>query len=291
MPDASRETIGFIGTGRMGFPMCRRLLERGVPLLMFNRTPDRARPLLQFGGALVPDVAHLAQRCRVIVTCLDTVEGTEALYGERLVPNARAGTLLIDHATITPDLARRIGRMADAAGMQFVDAPVSGGPEGAEKGTLAIMVGGEGDAFERALPVMGSYGALVKHMGPVASGTLTKLVNQLLTFAHGAAAAEAIALAQRVGLELPALGALIGGSFGHSRMFDRTLGRVTAGQYEAGAALQLFMKDLGIVQDAGSGAGLEMPVTAAMRDWLSKAVAAGNAGRDIAALRLMYPDS
>lgn len=287
MPDA----IGFIGTGRMGLPMCERLLAAGHALVVHTRTRARAEPLLAAGASWSDDAAGVAATAQVVITCLDTVEATEALYlGDRgLVAMAVSGALLVDHATITPELARRIGAAAATRGVAFVDAPVSGGPEGARKGTLAIMMGGEPAAVSRATDVLHAYAGTMARLGDVGSGTHAKLVNQLLTFVHGAAAAEAIALAERCGLDLEALGTLLRQSFGHSRMLDRTLERVRAGQWEAGAALSLYHKDLGIVEGVARDAGLEVPVTASLHEVLREALARGLGDRDIAALRLMYP--
>lgn len=287
------DVVGFIGTGRMGLPMCQRLLEAPHRLAVHTRTRARAEPLLAAGATWCEDAAALAAAAPVVITCLDTVEATEALYlGERgLVKTARPGALLIDHATITPDLARRISAAAAAGSVDFVDAPVSGGPEGARLGTLAIMMGGTEDAVARATAVARAYGGTLLRMGPVGAGTHAKLVNQLLTFVHGAAAAEALALAERLGLDLGALGTLLAQSFGHSRMLDRTLQRVRAGEWQAGAALSLYDKDLGIVAGVAHEAGMSVPVASALHEWLREALARGLGERDIAALRLMYPRS
>src|SRR5262249_48334755 len=152
------------------------------------------------------------------------------------------------HGTIGPDTARAIARGLAAGGIEFLDAPVSGGPEGAERGTLTIMAGGPPAAFDRGLPVMQAYGKTVGRMGDVGAGSLAKRVNQLLCFVHGAVAAEGLAFAERAGLDLAAVGRVMEVSFGQSRMLERTLGRVLAGNLEAGAALGLYHKDLGLIE-------------------------------------------
>jgi 3-hydroxyisobutyrate dehydrogenase len=277
----------------MGLPMCGRLLDAGYRLVVHNRTPQKAAPLAARGAIVADSPASLAARCDVVIACLDTVGASEIVFlGARgVVANAREGALLIDHGTIMPDLAIRVARAAGDRGLAYLDAPVSGGPEGAANGTLAIMAGGSAAAFERALPVLHAYGGAVSHLGPTPNGTHAKLVNQLLTFVHGAAAAEAIALAQRSGLDLTALADVLRSSFGHSRMLDRTLARVQSGDYKAGAALSLYDKDLAIVVKTGEEFGLTLPVTDAARVILADALGAGLAARDIAALRLRYPDS
>ena len=288
---AATPTVGFIGLGRMGAPMCRNLLAKGYPLIVFNRTPSKAAPFAEAGATVASTIPELARSADVVMTCLDTTLASEVtwLYAEGVVACARPGTLLIDHGTIPPSLARRVEAAACEHGQSFLDAPVSGGPEGAARGTLAIMMGGAIDAVARARPILESYGSALVHMGSSGAGTHAKLVNQLLTSIHGMAAAEALALADRAGLELDALGKLLQASFGHSRMFDRTLARVRTGDYGAGAALRLFEKDLGIIAEAGKELGIELPLVAVARSWVQLAQEQGLGDRDIAALRLLYP--
>ncbi|MGQ0647540.1 MAG: NAD(P)-dependent oxidoreductase [Gemmatimonadaceae bacterium] len=290
MSSASLPTIGFIGLGKMGRPMCENLLRAGYSLVVHNRTQAKTAPLEALGATVAASPADVADRVAVITTCLDTVASSEQVFlgPAGLVARARSGALLIDHSTISPSLARAIGQSAHRRGLQFLDAPVSGGPEGAQQGTLAIMVGGEEEAFTRATPILRAYGQTILRMGDVGSGTHAKLVNQLLTFVHGATAAEGIALAQRVGLDLDALAEVLRSSFGHSRMLDRTLDRVRSVNYVAGAALSLFEKDLGLVRDVGESVSLTLPVATAAQSILEAAHAAGLSASDIAALHLRY---
>ena len=282
--------VGMVGTGRMGAPMVRRLLGAGHRVLVFNRTAVRAEPLARAGAHVAASIAELAAAADVVITCLDTVAASETVYlaEDGLLAHARMRALLVEHGTITPALARRVAEGAAQRGVDYVDAPVSGGPEGVEQGTLAIMIGGSAAGFARARAVASCYGRTLVHMGAVGTGTQAKLVNQLLTFVHGAAAAEAIALAQRVGLDLGALAEVLRAGFGQSRMLDRTLARVEAGEYAAGAALQLYEKDLGITAALGREVDLALPVTAAARAILDRAVDDGLGDRDIAALHLQY---
>jgi len=256
-------TISFIGTGAMGMPMARHLLSAGYSLLVYNRTAARASPLVESGARMTSSVASLSAASDVIIPCLDTMAASESVFldAEGVVKHARSGSILADHGTISPTLAERADAAVRSRGLSYLDAPVSGGPEGAENGTLTIMVGGVLAAYERAEQVVRAYGQTVCRMGGVGSGTRAKLVNQLLTFVHGAAAAEAIALAQRLGLDLPSLAAVLRASFGYSRMLDRALARVEASNYEAGAALRLYDKDLRIVHDIGVEYALPLPVT------------------------------
>jgi 3-hydroxyisobutyrate dehydrogenase-like beta-hydroxyacid dehydrogenase len=225
-----------------------------------------------------------------VLTCLDSEAASEqVLLGvDGVVARARAGAVLADHATIGPELARKIGAAAVERGLGFLDAPVSGGPEGAEQGTLTIMAGGTEANFARAEPVFRSYGKTVVRMGDVGAGSNTKLINQLLTFVHGTAAAEALVLAERLGLTPAAVGAVLRASFGQSRMLERTMERVHQGNYLAGAALRLYAKDLKLIETTAAAAGAEVPVTRAVEAVLERALERGMGDLDIAALYRFY---
>ncbi len=286
-PSADSPRVGFIGLGRMGLPMCRNLLQAGVHLTVFNRTAGRAAPLLDQGAQWAATPAELADQVDILLTCLGTVEATEAALSESLAA-LRPGMLVADHGTMGPDTARRLGTGLAGHGVEFLDAPVSGGPEGAVAGTLTIMCGGSEAAFGRLEPVVRSYGRLVVRVGEVGTGSLLKLVNQLLTFVHGTAAAEALAFARKAGLDLGTAGEVLRQSFGQSRMLERALPRIESGNYDAGAALKLYHKDLGLLLGAGGDAGAALPLTGAALAVLEQALEAGLSDRDITALYLWY---
>ena len=274
----------------MGLPMCHNLLKAGFPLVVYNRTAAKADELVSAGATRAPGVAALAERCHFVFACLDRVEASEEVFlgPDGVVAHATPGTLVADHGTIGPDTARRIAAGLAAKGIGFLDAPVSGGPEGAGQGTLAIMVGGTAEHFDRAVGPMKAYGTTIVRMGEVGAGSLTKLVNQLLCFVHGAVAAEALGFGQRAGLDLAALGDVMRVSFGQSRMFDRTLTRALAGQFEAGAALRLYGKDLGLIDRAAEASGAPLPLTKAAELVLARAKDEGLAEQDLAALVQLY---
>jgi 3-hydroxyisobutyrate dehydrogenase-like beta-hydroxyacid dehydrogenase len=291
MPDrVERPRLGFLGTGRMGTPMCRNLLRAGYRLVVFNRTAERAQPLLDAGARWAGKPAEVAAQSDVVLACLGSVAASEALLlgGDGVAGRLRPGMLVVDHGTIGPDTARSLATRIAERGAEFLDAPVSGGSEGAQAGTLTIMVGGSASAFLRAEPILRAYGRLVVRVGDAGSGSLLKLVNQLLTFVHGATAAEAITLARRAGLDLDLAGEVLRQSFGQSRMLERTLPRVRAGDFEAGAALRLYAKDLELVLGAGARVGAALPLAAAAQAILQRALAAGLTDRDLAALYLLY---
>lgn len=281
-------TVGFVGLGRMGLPMAKNLLQGGFPLVVFNRTAAKAEPLRMLGAAVAADPGEVAERADVICACLDRVEASRELFLGPVAERARPGAVAVDFGTIGPDLAREIAGGLGRKGVGFLDAPVSGGPEGAERATLTIMAGGAGETFERALPVLKVCGTTVVRMGDSGAGSLTKLVNQLLTFVHGAAAAEALVFAERAGLDLAAVGEVMKVSFGQSRMLERTLARTLAGNFEAGAALRLYAKDLGLITALGEEIGAHLPLVETAERLLGQAGWRGLADRDIAALVTLF---
>lgn len=291
MTEHQRPRIGMVGLGRMGTPLCGRLLSAGYPVQLYARTPSRVAALVDDGASMAKSLAELASSNAIVLTCLDTVEACEevVLDPAGLVANARAGTLLIELSTIAPSLARHVHRAAQQRQVEYADAPVSGGPEGARNGTLAIMVGASDAAFARAEPLLRHFGTTVVHMGEARRGSETKLVNQLLTFVHGAAAAEAIALADHAGLDPERLETVLAAGFGQSRMLERTLARARRGDFDAGAALALYAKDLGLLHAMAGGVGLQLAVADTGRAILQRAIDEGLGARDIAALRLRYP--
>ena len=278
--------VGFVGLGRMGLPMARNLLAKGFPVVGFNRTAARAEPLRAAGATIAPSVGDLVAQADIVCACLDRVETSVEVFlgADGVLGRGKPGMLAIDFSTIGPDTAREIASGLATRGIEFLDAPVSGGPEGATKATLTIMTGGREAAFRAAEGVLRACGTTVVRMGEVGAGSLTKLVNQMLTFVHGAVAAEALAFAERNGLDLAAVGEVMKVSFGQSRMLERTLGRVLAGDFEAGAALRLYAKDLGIIGRVGRQVGASLPLTEAADALLERARSAGYGDRDLASL-------
>ena len=278
--------VGFVGLGRMGLPMAGNLLAKGFPVVGFNRTAARAEPLRAAGATIAPSVGDLVAQADIVCACLDRVETSVEVFlgADGVLGRGKPGMLAIDFSTIGPDTAREIASGLATRGIEFLDAPVSGGPEGATKATLTIMTGGREAAFRAAEGVLRACGTTVVRMGEVGAGSLTKLVNQMLTFVHGAVAAEALAFAERNGLDLAAVGEVMKVSFGQSRMLERTLGRVLAGDFEAGAALRLYAKDLGIIDQVGRQVGASLPLTEAADALLERARSAGYGDRDLASL-------
>ncbi|MEO8451556.1 MAG: NAD(P)-dependent oxidoreductase [Gemmatimonadota bacterium] len=286
----TRTRLGFIGLGLMGLPMCRNLLRAGLDLTVYNRTPAKAEPLAEAGAQVAESVPDLAERCDVLMACLATVAASEATFsGENgAINRSRPGQIYIDLGTTGPDVARRLGAALASKGVDFLDAPVSGGVEGAAAASLTIMVGGKREAFQRAEPILRVLGRNIHHLGDVGAGSVAKLVNQLLTLIHGAAATEAIALGVRAGADPTQLLDVIRTSYGQSKMLERAVPRIVAREFEAGAPLRLYAKDLGLIRELAEQGGVDVPLGVAVSGLLERAQSMGLADMDIAALYRLY---
>jgi 3-hydroxyisobutyrate dehydrogenase len=254
------ETVGFIGLGIMGGGMARNLLQAGYPLWVWNRTPGRMEPLVQAGARPAASPADLAAHCQVVITCVsDTPDVEQVILGEDgVIHGARPGALVIDMSTISPHATRVIaGRLAEA-GVFMLDAPVSGGSEGAARGTLSIMVGGEAGQLERARPVLQAMGKTITHVGGQGAGQMTKLVNQVLVVGNALAMSEALLLAQAGGLELPrVLEAVAPGAAG-SWMLSNRGPQILQRDWRPGFTIDLQQKDVRLV--LGEADRLGVPV-------------------------------
>lgn len=285
----ARPRIGFVGIGLMGLPMARKLLAAGYPLTAHHRGVANAALLAGEGARVVDELGAVAAASDCVLTTLPTPAVVrEAFLGaDGLVATSAPGTLLIDCSTVGPDLSRAIAAAARARGVDFLDAPVSGGTEGAAAGSLTIMVGGEAAAFERARPVLETLGGAVRHVGPSGAGSVVKLVNQLLTGTQTAAAAEAAVFARRAGADLTVALDIVSASYGDSRMFRRTLPRVIAGDYAPGGTIVTMLKDLDVITEVADAGGAPLPLGGAARALYAASRDAGDGGLDMAGVALL----
>jgi 3-hydroxyisobutyrate dehydrogenase len=251
MTDSTPKTkiVGVIGLGKMGTPMTRSLIQAGFTVVVHNRSRQAVDKLQSEGAEAADGPDGVAQRAEVIVTSLPDPPAVEAVYlGENgLVANARASQVYVDTSTVDPDLSRRLAGELEAKGAAFLDAPVSGGVAGAEAGTLTIMVGGDGEAFERVRPVLEALGERIHHVGPSGSGTVIKLANQLLVGINVAGVAEAMVLGVKAGADPAAMFEVLSSSFGGSRMLDRGVPLILDRNFGGGTPVDLIRKDLGLI--------------------------------------------
>jgi 3-hydroxyisobutyrate dehydrogenase len=246
---------GFIGLGAMGVHMAAHLRQRGLLVAVANRTHVKAVELAQQWDVAAPDtLAELAARCNVIALCV-TADADVLSTVQALAPHLQVGAIVIDHSTVSPDTAKRAAvRLADV-GAHFLDAPVSGGVEGAKNGKLSVMVGGDAQVLERARPVLEAYALRVTHLGATGAGQATKAVNQVLVAGIAQAVCEGLALGEALGLDpkrlIPTLGAGAAGNWFLEKRGETML----RNEFNVGFKLALLHKDLAIVRDMAQQAG------------------------------------
>jgi 3-hydroxyisobutyrate dehydrogenase len=251
------ESVGFIGIGIMGKGMVRNLAKAGHKPLIWNRTRRRVEDLVSEGFEVAEDAATLAGKCDVVITCVsDTPDVEEVILGERgVLEGVKAGSLVIDMSTISPKVTVEIGERLLEKDVRMLDAPISGGSEGAAKGTLSIMVGGEAEQVKRAMPFFEAMGRAITHVGPLGSGQKVKLVNQILVVVNALAVSEALLFAQAGGLDLDkTLEAVIPGAAG-SWMLQFRGPQVVKRDWRPGFTIDLQQKDLRLVLEAADQLG------------------------------------
>ena len=280
------ERVGFAGLGTMGAAMAANLARAGFPLTVWNRTPGRAAPLLEHGATEAVSPADLAAASDVVVTCVPDTPDVEALlFGERgIAVGARPGTLVIDCSTISPSGTRLFAARLAERGVRMVDAPVSGGSEGAQKGTLAIMVGGDPADVERARPVLAAMGTTITHLGPIGAGQATKAVNQVILAGVYLGVAEGIVLAIKSGLGPEAVARALSGGAAQSWVLANRSGRMIANDYPIGFKIRLHRKDLGIALEMARELGAALPVAGLAAQIENGLIAHGHGDDDNSAL-------
>ena len=256
------ERVGFIGLGIMGRGMVNNLLKSGFAVCVWNRTESRMEPLVAAGATAGQSPADVAAQSDIIITCVSDTPDVEAvILGENgVIHGAKAGDLVIDMSTISPHVTRDIGDKLREKGVHMLDAPISGGSEGAAKGTLSIMVGGDADQFERALPLFKAMGKAYTHVGTHGAGQTVKLVNQILVVGNMLAVSEAMLFAQAGGLDLQkTLDAVSQGAAG-SWMLSNRGPQVMKRDWRPGFTIDLQQKDVRLILDAADQ--MAVPVVA-----------------------------
>lgn len=258
-----RETVGFIGLGIMGLPMARNIMAAGFPLVAYNRTPHKVDSLAEVGAERADSPADVASRATVIVTCVtasqdvqDVIEGAEGVPG--VLDGVRSGSVVVDMSTISPAVTRDLAARLEDRGVAMIDAPVSGGEQGAIGGTLSIMCGGEAQALERVRPVLESIGKRITHCGPSGAGQTVKLCNQIAVVLNNLAMAEALVFCQRSGVDpsvmLEAIASGAAGSWQISNLGPKVIARDFAPGFKVG----LQQKDLRLALEAADQ--LDLPL-------------------------------
>ena len=278
--------IGFIGLGVMGEPMARHLLAAGHDLALWARRPQAAAELLAEGVPLCATPAELAARSEVVISVVTASADVDALaFGaDGLAAGFAPGAIHVDMSTIAPAMARSLAQRYGAQGMGFVDAPVSGGAQGARDASLAIMAGAEADTLERVRPLLQAMGQRIVHVGPPGAGQVAKACNQMIMVSATQACAEALRLANAHGLDLGALRrALMAGSAG-SRVLELMGAKMAERDFSAGIEARLHHKDFAIVMDEASALGVPLPLAAQVWQQLNALMGAGWGREDTSSL-------
>lgn len=257
------ERIGFIGLGIMGRGMAANVLKAGFPLCVWNRTASRADELVAQGATRGASPADVAGQSDIIITCVsDTPDVEQVVLGEGgVIQGARPGSLVVDCSTISPQATREIAAQLAAKEIHMLDAPVSGGSEGAAKGTLSIMVGGEQADFDRALPVLQTMGKNIIYIGAQGSGQIVKLVNQVLVVGNCLAMCEALLLAQAGGVDLERTFQAVSQGAAGSWMLTNRGPQIIRRDWRPGFMVSLQQKDLRLVLDLADELGVPLAGT------------------------------
>ena len=277
------ERIAFVGLGTMGAAMAANLRRAGFEVTGWNRSEGRGDDLAGLGGAVAPSAADAARSADVVVICVSDTPDVEAvLFGEAgVVEGLRAGGLVIDCSTISPGSTADFARRLRERGIGFVDAPVSGGSEGARNATLTIFVGGEPEDAARARPVLEAMGKTITHFGPAGSGQAVKAVNQVVLAGAYLGAAEGMVLAMKAGLDPVAVAEALNGGAARSWVIENRSGRMIDNAYPLGFRTSLHLKDLAIALDLARDTGTALPVTALCAAIESGLVARGYGDEDV----------
>ena len=268
----AQPSIGLIGLGLMGRPMGHNLLRAGFPLVVWNRTASRADSLVAAGARLAASPKDAAAAADVLITivsdppALEQVLWSSDLKAGGAFSAIRKGAIYIDSSTVSPALARKIADASKAAGIRFLDAPVTGGTWGAEKGELLFMIGGETETFEAARPVLSAMGKKLFHLGPNSAGQTIKLAMNLLLALQVAAFAEALALATGAGLAGEKLVEVTQSSMARSGVLDVKAPVMLSGDYQPSFPLRLMHKDLSLALELGNQLGIPLPAAATARE-------------------------
>jgi len=275
---------GVVGLGAMGAPMARHLADIGVLNMVWNRTASKAVALAEETGAVAADSPEqLASACNVILTCVSADQDLLDVVGQ-LLQGIKPGSVVVDTSTVSPATARQVSASLSEVGCALVDAPVSGGVEGAQRGTLSVMAGGESANISRIMPILEAISATVTHMGPVGSGQATKAVNQVMIAGIAEAVCEALALGEKLNLPSERLLSVVGAGAAGSWFLGHRGQSMLENRFDVGFKLSLLLKDLLICHSLAQELNISLPtVEAAIKDY-STLVELGDGNHDISGL-------
>ena len=278
--------IAFIGMGTMGAPMALNILKAGHEVVVYNRTREKELPLADAGALRADTPREAAAGAEMIITCVSDTPDVEVvvLGGDGIIHGAPAGSLVIDMSTISPAATRHIAAKLADRKIRMLDAPVSGGSEGAQNGTLAIMVGGEAEDVQHAMPVLKAMGKTITHVGTIGSGQITKAINQVIIAGTYMGVAEGMVLGMKAGLDMQKVTeAISGGAAGSWVLSNRAMNMVN-NTYPLGFRVRLHHKDLRIALEAARDLGVTLPIGALVDQIENGIIGRGYGDEDMSAM-------
>jgi 3-hydroxyisobutyrate dehydrogenase len=286
--EPGRTRVGWIGTGVMGRWMCQHLMTKGFTATVYNRTRDKAQPLLEAGAAWAPTPKAVAEKSDVVFAIVGFPKDVREVFlgHDGALAGSKAGTVLVDMTTSDPTLAREIYAAAKSKGVASIDAPVSGGDVGAKNAALSIMVGGDLDHVEAVRPLFECMGKTIVHQGPAGAGQHTKMVNQILIASYMIGVCEALLYGYKAGLELETVLKSVGGGAAASWSLNNLGPRIIARNFEPGFFVEHFIKDMGIALAEAERMNLCLPGLALAKQLYEAVRAQGYARKGTHALML-----
>ncbi|MEB3213205.1 MAG: NAD(P)-dependent oxidoreductase [Leptolyngbyaceae bacterium] len=275
--------VAFIGMGTMGAPMALNLLKAGHEVTVHNRTREREAPVVAAGATAADSPKTAAIGAEIVITCVSDSPDVEGvmLGDEGVIHGASEGAIAIDMSTISPSVTRHIAQSLAEKGITMLDAPISGGSEGAKNGTLSIMVGGDAEAFNRAMPVFEAMGKTITHVGPIGAGQITKAINQVIIAGTYWGVAEGMAMGLKAGLDMEKVVQAVGGGAAGSWGLTNRSGNMITNEYPLGFRVRFHRKDLNIALEAARELGVPLPIAAFVEQIETGLIARGYGDEDI----------
>ena len=256
--------IGFVGLGNMGFGMANNILKKNKELNVYSRTKSKIELLGEGNIIEHSSISSIAASCDVLFTCLPNIQTSIDIFLGKggILESSNSESVIVDHSTVDVDTSKLIWEKSLDKSVYFIDAPISGGPEGAKSGSLTIMCGGDSVAFEKIKHILEMMGTSVVHMGGAGTGTMMKLVNQLLTSVNTVASIEALLFADESGIDVKSALSVLKSSFGYSKMVERNVPYFVKKRFEnSSAPIRNIEKDLKIILDYSQMLNLKLPLT------------------------------
>ncbi len=278
--------VAFIGMGTMGAPMALNILAAGHEVTVHNRTREREEAVAKEGAQRAASPKEAAQGAEIIITCVsDTPDVEDIMLADNgIIQGAQPASIVVDMSTISPTVTRRIAAELNKKNIKMLDAPVSGGSEGAQKGTLSIMIGGEADDVAKALPVLEAMGKTITHVGTIGAGQITKAINQIIISGTYMTVAEGLTLGIKAGLDMHKVVQAVSGGAAGSWILDNRADNVIQNEYPLGFRVKLHRKDLGIALNAARELGVTLPCTAFVEQIENGLIAQGYGDEDVSAI-------